>query len=335
LNPIFLAPQVSLQIKISQRFLSLPFEINTLSKNDRDVIKNLTFSRAVNSLDFAMEKKLTIILLIGILSVGCSGPGLVPNAIRPASFKYVDHQITELFHQLEKERQQSREQIQMLDSLLILNRQALGRLQRENMELSSQLSSSISDKDNEINKLQLQIGNLNKLLGNYDMIMDSLLQLSNQQTKVYDKLYAIDKTGDDSTAQTFKEKQLLFVQNNLDSLKQSYSKLMNQQRNLYQDLSIVESSIMDIIQFSFNKSAQQINDKYSLLETKYNDLKAVQDSLLRSQPTENQSEMILTDDFIQSFQTQLDLLRYDIEMLKSSLPADSLESDSQEKGTDE
>ncbi|HDR05500.1 MAG TPA: hypothetical protein ENN84_09715 [Candidatus Marinimicrobia bacterium] len=320
---------------VSIHYLSNRWECCILSIFPESVGLNaiLTFYRAVKSLDFDMEKKMTIVFVILILSFGCSSPGLIPVTIRPASFKYVDQQITELFHQLEKERQQSREQIQMLDSLLILNRQALAKVQQENLELSSQLSSSINDKDNEINKLQMQIANLNKLLGNYDMIMDSLLQLSNQQTKVYEKLYAIDQTGDDSTAQSFKEKQLLFVQNNLDSLKHSYSKLVNQQRNLYQDLSIVESSIMDIMQFSFNKAAQQINDKYTLLESQYLELKAVQDSMNSQKAQTDAPQFSGNDDFIQSFQIQLDLLRHDIELLKTSFTADTSMPDIQNGGT--
>lgn len=229
-----------------------------------------------------MTTSITQFAVVLSLAAGCSQHTFVPENVSPASLRYVDNQSLILMSQLESEmarRKTLESKMTEMDSLIQRNNEIIASLQKDNAVLSFQFAKGISDKDNEISKLQMQIGNLNQLLGSYDGIMDSLLELNARQSKVYQKLYAIDQSTNDSTAQNFKDKQVFFLQSNLDSLKNSYSNLAIQQRNLYEDLTIVESSIMDIIQFSFNKAARQINDKNNLLAAQFNDLSKSQDSL--------------------------------------------------------
>jgi len=191
----------------------------------------------------------------------------LPKSVAPASQDYVDGQSMRTYALLDRKIKELKELEKSLDSLVERterNNYFISQLRADNITLSEEFSRQIVSKDNEIHKLNLQIGSLQNVLTHYEGIMDSLMNLNSRQSSIYNQLLAVEaEAGGDPVS--IEKRQLLLVQKNLDSLQQSYGKLAKTTKNLYEDLSIVESSIMDIIQFSFQKSSQQIREKNDYL----------------------------------------------------------------------
>ncbi len=210
-------------------------------------------------------------LLLPVLFLSCS---VVPPSYTPASRSYVDSQSLRTYGILDTKIKDLKKLESQLDSLIDRteqNNRFIAQLRVQNSSLSEEFSRQIVSKDTEIQKLNLQISSLQNVVGYYEGIMDSLLTLNSRQSNIYNQLLSVEDS-DGSKPESIQKRQLLVVQKNLDSLQLSYSNLAKTTKNLYEDLSIVESSIMDIIQYSFEKSSQQIRDKQVFLSDRYNEI---------------------------------------------------------------
>lgn len=219
-----------------------------------------------------------IIVLLSFLFFKC---GSIPPAFSPATRDYVDGQSLKTYSILDKKIKELEVLENQLNELIEQTQQNnyfINQLRAQNSDMSQEFEKQIGFKDNEIQKLTIQVNSLQKVLTNYDGIMDSLLFLNSKQSNIYNQLLSVEDSSDNKPL-SIEKRQMLLVQKNLDSLRLNYSSLAKTTKNLYEDLGIVESSIMDIIQFSFQKSSKQIRDKHNYLLTRYNEMEAQQKTL--------------------------------------------------------
>ncbi|HAE87025.1 TPA: hypothetical protein DCG86_03270 [Candidatus Marinimicrobia bacterium] len=152
------------------------------------------------------------------------------------------------------------------------------------------------EKDIEIDQLRAEIRVLNQendaqLRYLQDMIIEQSIALDSLFAEFVEQqdfeLFLTDlrDVPDDQQSALFLQKQLGTLKTGFDSLAQQIRTVVQHQNFLRQDLSIVESSIMDIIKFSSDKYLREIEKRHNRVMTEQESLAQRQDSLITAYHT--------------------------------------------------
>lgn len=146
-------------------------------------------------------------------------------------------------------------------------------------------------KDIEIDQLRAEIRILNQendtqlrylqdMIIGQNITLDSLFAEFVEQRDFELFLTDLRDVPDDKQSALFLQKQLGTLKTGFDSLSQQIRTVVQHQNFLRQDLSIVESSIMDIIKFSSEKYLREIEKRHEKVMTEQETLARRQDSLI-------------------------------------------------------
>lgn len=165
--------------------------------------------------------------------------------------------------------------------------------------LSSNLDTTtifLKEKDIEIDQLKAEIRTLKResddrfrylqdIIILQNITIDSLFAHILEQQEFQLFLTDIRDLPDNNQSSVFVQKQMGLLKANMDSLNQKVRTVVQHQHFLREDLSIVESSIMDIIKFSSDKHVREIERRHQKVMDEQEILSGRQDSIIAAYDT--------------------------------------------------
>jgi len=253
---------------------------------------------------------------------GCSSWSFLPEKRQLATQADINEKTLSLYAQVSTQNQLIINLYEHLDSL------------NKNLD-STELF--LKEKDIEIDQLKAEIRALKRenndrfrylqeIIIFQGITIDSLFAHIMEQQEFQLFLTDIRDLSNDEQSSVFIQKQIGLLKSNMDSLNQKVRTVVQHQHFLREDLSIVESSIMDIIKFSSDKHVREIErrhqkvmDKQELLATRQDSIIAAYDTLMiqikdMADQLSNKNELIMDSlnitilgltDRLNSFQIQM------------------------------
>lgn len=228
----------------------------------------------------SVYKILPVIILILLLQ-GCATWDFMPASRQLITEEDLNRKTLTLYTQISAQNKKISTLQQRVDSLQTLL-DSTGRF--------------LYEKDIEIDQLRAEIRVLNQendaqLRYLQDMIIEQSIALDSLFAEFVEQqdfeLFLTDlrDVPDDQQSALFLQKQLGTLKTGFDSLAQQIRTVVQHQNFLRQDLSIVESSIMDIIKFSSDKYLREIEKRHNRVMTEQESLAQRQDSLITAYHT--------------------------------------------------
>ena len=303
-----------------------------------------------------MKNSVFILLLFALTIQGCSSWSFLPENRQLATQADLNEKTLSLFAQISSQNQQIIALNKQLDSLYT------------NLDSTALF---LKEKDIEIDQLKAEIRSLKResddrfrylqdIIIFQNITIDSLFAHILEQQEFQLFLTDVRDLPNDEQSSVFVQKQMGLLKANMDSLNQKVRTVVQHQHFLREDLSIVESSIMDIIKFSSDKHVREIERRHHKVMDEQEVLSARQDSIIAAYDTlmlqikdiadqlNNKNELIMDSlnvtilnlsDRLNSFQAQMheliqtqaelhSQLRFLQEELKSELQSKEIITDS-------
>ncbi len=225
---------------------------------------------------YTPHKQLLLITATFLFLQGCATWDFIPDSRRLITEENLNRKTITLYTQISDQNKE----INMLQNKVDSLRSALDTTQQ-----------FLYEKDIEIDQLRTEIRVLNQendahLRYLQDMIIEQSITLDSLFSEFVEQqdfeLFLTDlrDVPDNEQAALFLQKQLGTLKTGFDSLSQQVRTVVQHQNFLREDLSIVESSIMDIIKFSSEKYLREIEKRHEKVMTEQEMLSERQDSLI-------------------------------------------------------
>ncbi|BFN37444.1 hypothetical protein FMIA91_13230 [Fidelibacter multiformis] len=236
---------------------------------------------AVNyAMKFSVHKMFSVIILILLLQ-GCATWDFMPASRQLMTEEDLNRKTLTLYTQISEQNKTINTLQQKVDSLQTLLDSTGRFLHKKDIEID-QLRAEIRVLNQE-NDAQMRY--LQDMIIEQSITLDSLFAEFVEQQDFELFLTDLRDVPDDKQSALFLQKQLGTLKTGFDSLTQQIRTVVQHQNFLRQDLSIVESSIMDIIKFSSEKYLREIEKRHNKVMTEQESLARRQDSLITAYNT--------------------------------------------------
>ena len=228
-----------------------------------------------------MKNSLFILLLFTLTIQGCLSWSFLPENRQLATQADLNEKTLSLFARISSQNQQIIALNKQLDSLYT------------NLDSTALF---LKEKDIEIDQLKAEIRSLKResddrfrylqdIIIFQNITIDSLFAHILEQQEFQLFLTDVRDLPNDEQSSVFVQKQMGLLKTNMDSLNQKVRTVVQHQHFLREDLSIVESSIMDIIKFSSDKHVREIERRHQKVMDEQEVLSARQDSIIAAYDT--------------------------------------------------
>ncbi|RKY51392.1 MAG: hypothetical protein DRP86_01425 [Candidatus Neomarinimicrobiota bacterium] len=224
---------------------------------------------------FTANKLLTVTTLVFFLQ-GCATWDFMPASRQLITEEDLNRKTLTLYTQISNQNKEINTLQQTVDSLRAALDSTQHFLHKKDIEID-QLRAEIRILNQE-NDTQLRY--LQDMIIGQNITLDSLFAEFVEQRDFELFLTDLRDVPDDKQSALFLQKQLGTLKTGFDSLSQQIRTVVQHQNFLRQDLSIVESSIMDIIKFSSEKYLREIEKRHEKVMTEQETLARRQDSLI-------------------------------------------------------
>lgn len=222
------------------------------------------------------SRRFFILLPLLILFQACATWDFMPDNRRLVTEKDLQDKTLTLYARISEDQQRIKKLEKSIDSL------------RTVLDTTREI---LHEKDIEIDQLRAEIRVLNQEHNAQyrylqDMIIDQSITLDSLFAEFVEQqdfeLFLTDlrDVPDDEQAALFLQKQMGTLKAGFDSLSQELRTVVQHQHFLREDLTIVESSIMDIIKFSSDKYLREIEKRHTKVMSEQESLAIRQDSLI-------------------------------------------------------
>lgn len=261
---------------------------------------------AVNyAMNFSVHKILPITIFIFFLQ-GCATWDFMPASRQLITEEDLNRKTLTLYTQISEQNKTINTLQQKVDSLQALLDSTGRFLYEKDIEID-QLKAEIRVLNQENNA---QLRYLQDMVIEQSITLDSLFAEFVEQQDFELFLTDLRDVPADKQSALFLQKQLGTLKTGFDSLSQQIRTVVQHQNFLRQDLSIVESSIMDIIKFSSEKYLREIEKRHNKVMTEQESLARRQDSLITAYHTLMEGLM----DFAVTLQEDRNLFRDSVEV---------------------
>ena len=228
-----------------------------------------------------MKNSLFILLLFTLTIQGCLSWSFLPENRQLATQADLNEKTLSLFARISSQNQQIIALNKQLDSLYT------------NLDSTALF---LKEKDIEIDQLKAEIRSLKResddrfrylqdIIIFQNITIDSLFAHILEQQEFQLFLTDVRDLPNDEQSSVYVQKQMGLLKTNMDSLNQKVRTVVQHQHFLREDLSIVESSIMDIIKFSSDKHVREIERRHQKVMDEQEVLSARQDSIIAAYDT--------------------------------------------------
>ncbi len=223
-----------------------------------------------------MKNAVSVILFLSLIMYGCSSWSFLPENRQVATQADINEKTLSLYAHISEQNQLMNALFARLDSLT------------GNLDSTTRV---LNEKDIEIDQLKAEIRTLNRenndrfrylqdIIIFQNITIDSLFAHILEQQEFQLFLTDIRDLPDNEQSSVLVQKQMGLLKENMDSLNQKVRTVVQHQHFLREDLSIVESSIMDIIKFSSDKHVREIERRHQKVMDKQEILSGRQDSII-------------------------------------------------------
>jgi hypothetical protein len=223
-----------------------------------------------------MKNAVSVILFLSLIMYGCSSWSFLPENRQVATQADINEKTLSLYAHISAQNQLMNALFASLDSLT------------GNLDSTTRV---LKEKDIEIDQLKAEIRTLNRenndrfrylqdIIIYQNITIDSLFAHILEQQEFQLFLTDIRDLPDSEQSSVLVQKQMGLLKENMDSLNQKVRTVVQHQHFLREDLSIVESSIMDIIKFSSDKHVREIERRHQKVMDKQEILSGRQDSII-------------------------------------------------------